>query len=383
MEISFFYTLYLLLLKPLIITKMAHQAFRFNNFDLLRLIAAMQVVVLHSVGILKIDPNSAVNGLLQFIHLFPGVPIFFFISGFLISKSYESNHKIYEYSQNRILRLYPALIICVAFSMVLIFISGYMATVDASAFDWSFLFLAKTTIAQFYNPDFMRAYGDGVLNGSLWTITVELQFYFMVPIIYMLFKLHGSKKTNLKLIALIVIFLLINRIYANIPAEYHNEVAYKLFRVSFFPWFYMFLIGMFVQKNFEFFYKFLAGRFVLIFLLYIFIGYLAKTYHLELGNNLNPVIFIFLVVLIFSFAYSFTNLSNRLLKGNDISYGTYIYHMPVINFMLYHGLTEDFKYAIYVFFITIMLALISWCFIEKKSLALKKHPLNPLNRKSR
>jgi len=189
---------------------MAHQAFRFNNFDLLRLIAAMQVVVLHSVGILKIDPNSAVNGLLQFIHLFPGVPIFFFISGFLISKSYESNHKIYEYSQNRILRLYPALIICVAFSMVLIFISGYMATVDASVFDWSFLFLAKTTIIQFYNPDFMRAYGDGVLNGSLWTITVELQFYFMVPIIYTLFKLHGSEKTNLKLITLVILFLLIN-----------------------------------------------------------------------------------------------------------------------------------------------------------------------------
>jgi len=110
---------------------------------------------------------------------------------------------------------------------------------------------------------------------------------------------------------------------------------------------------------------------------------MAKTYHFELGNNINPVIFIFLVALIFSSAYSFTNLSNRLLKGNDISYGTYIYHMPVINFMLYHGFTEDFKYALYVFFITIVLALISWSLIEKKSLALKKHPLNPLNRKNR
>lgn len=343
----------------------------------------MQVVVLHSVGVLQIDPANAVKGFLQFIHLFPGVPIFFFISGFLISKSYESNHKIFEYSQNRILRLYPALIICVAFSIVLIFVSGYMATADASVFDWGFLFLAKTTIVQFYNPDFMRAYGDGVLNGSLWTITVELQFYFLVPIIYTLLKLHGSEKNNLKLIALIILFLLINRIYVNMPDEYHNEVAYKLFRVSFFPWFYMFLIGMFVQKNFEFFYKLLAGRFLLIFILYLSIGYLAKTYQIELGNNVNPVIFIFLVALIFSFAYSFTNLSNRLLKGNDISYGTYIYHMPVINFMLYHGLTENYKYALYVFFITIALALTSWIFIEKKSLALKRHPLNPLNRKSR
>jgi len=361
---------------------MTHQAFRFNNFDLLRLIAAMQVVVLHSVGMLHIDSTGWISGLLQFIHLFPGVPIFFFISGFLISKSYESNHKLPEYSQNRILRLYPGLFVCVSLSIILIYISGYMATVDAGVFDWGLLFLAKTTIVQFYNPDFMRAYGDGVLNGSLWTITVELQFYFLVPIIYTLFKLRDPGKTNLKLVALIVFFLLVNRVYTNIPAEYHSEVGYKLFRISFLPWFYMFLSGVFVQKNFEFFYKLLAGRFILIFILYCIAGYFAKTYHIGLGNNINPLIYVLLVSLAFSFAYSFTGLSKKILKGNDISYGTYIYHMPVVNFMIYHGFTGDTKYALYAFVITIILALASWMIIEKRSLALKKHPLNPLNRKN-
>lgn len=359
---------------------MAHPAFRFNNFDLLRLIAALQVVILHSVGILQIDPPTIIGGLLQFFHLFPGVPIFFFISGFLISKSYESNHKLSEYSQNRVLRLYPGLIVCVLLSFILIFVSGYMATTNTGFFDWGLLFVAKTTILQFYNPEFMRGYGDGVLNGSLWTITVELQFYFLVPIIYTMFKLREQGNTNLKLISLIIFFLLVNRVYANIPADYHNEIIYKLVGVSFFPWFYMFLFGIFVQKNFDFFHKLLAGKFLLVFVLYCVVGYFAKRYQIDLGNNINPLIYVLLIAVAFSFAYSFTDLSKKILNGNDISYGAYIYHMPVVNFMLYLGYSEDIKYAFYAFIITVALAIASWVFIEKRSLALKKHPLNPLNR---
>ncbi|MDB4575613.1 acyltransferase [bacterium] len=356
------------------------QTYKFNNFDLLRLIAAFQVVIHHTLEILRVNPPEAIKGILHFSHLFPGVPIFFFISGFLISKSYESNSKLSEYSQNRVLRLYPGLIACVSLSFLFIYISGYMATTNAGVMDWGILYLAKTTFVQFYNPDFMRAYGDGVLNGSLWTITVELQFYFLVPIIYLIFKLQGSGPYNFKLIMLIVIFLLINRVFTYIPAEYHGDIAYKLFRVSFLPWFYMFLFGVFIQKNFDVFHKIIAGRFIPFFILYCVIGYFCLTYKIELGNNINPLVYIFLVIVALSFAYSFVGLSKRLLKGNDISYGTYIYHMPVVNFMLYNGYSGDIVKALYVFLATIVLALISWVVIEKRSLRLKRHPLNPLNR---
>jgi len=356
------------------------QVYKFNNFDLLRLIAAMQVVSNHSIEILQVHPPEAIKNLLHFSHLFPGVPIFFFISGFLISKSYESNHKLSEYFQNRILRLYPGLIACVSLSFILIYISGYMATTETDIFDWGLLYLAKTTIVQFYNPEFMRGYGDGVLNGSLWTITVELQFYFLVPIVYMLFKLQSSRLYNFKLIVLILLFLIINRIYTNIPFEYHNDIGYKLFRISFLPWFYMFLFGVLVQKNFEFFYKIIAGRFIHFFVLYCVIGYFCLMYKIELGNNINPIVYVFLVALALSFAYSFAGLSKKLLRGNDISYGTYIYHMPVVNFMIYNGYSGDIIKAFYVLLITTALALVSWVVIEKKSLGLKRHPLNPLNK---
>jgi len=358
---------------------MKSQVFRFNNFDLLRLIAALQVAAYHVVSILEVDPPAFIKSILYFSFMFPGVPIFFFISGFLISKSYESNHKLSEYFQNRVLRLFPALIICVTFSFVLIFSSGYMMSAKAGFFDWGALYLAKVSILQFYNPDFMRAYGDGVLNGSLWTITVEIQFYILVPIIYSLFKLRDSEKFNYIIITLILFFLLINRLYTYIPEEYHNQVAYKLMRVSFLPWFYMFLFGIFVQKNFEFFHEVLAGKIFLIFILYCGVGYYALTHNIALGNNINPVIFVLLALLGFTFAYSYTGISKLVLRGNDISYGAYIYHMPVINFMLYVGFSGYILNAVYAFVATIFLALISWVFIEKKSLKLKRHPLNPLN----
>ncbi len=87
------------------------EIFRINNFDIIRLFAALQVAIHHTMSHLKIEQNSD-SVILMFSGFFPGVPIFFFVSGFLISKSYESNPSIREYAQNRILRIYPALIIC-------------------------------------------------------------------------------------------------------------------------------------------------------------------------------------------------------------------------------------------------------------------------------
>ena len=97
-----------------------------NNFDLLRLLAAAQVIYLHSVFFLDRDERGFLP-LVDFVaSVFPGVPIFFVISGFLVSQSYERSHGIRDYARKRALRIFPALWIC--FAVTLALLSGFFAT---------------------------------------------------------------------------------------------------------------------------------------------------------------------------------------------------------------------------------------------------------------
>ncbi|MBC8127898.1 MAG: acyltransferase, partial [Gloeobacteraceae cyanobacterium ES-bin-144] len=102
---------------------------RSNNFDLIRLVAAGQVVLSHAIG------HTGLRGTLtewqrQIFDLFvwlPGVPIFFVISGFLISRSFERNQAdLAGYFWNRSLRIFPALWVCLAVTLVLLGLFGFL-----------------------------------------------------------------------------------------------------------------------------------------------------------------------------------------------------------------------------------------------------------------
>ena len=149
---------------------------KLNNFDLIRLLAAFQVALKHALYHLDFFPDYLEN----IIDIFPGVPIFFFISGFLIYRAFEKNCEkdfhLYNFFLNRCLRLYPSLFCCFIFSCVILISTGYLATAGPKFQDllaWSFTSL---TMFQFYNPEFLREFGVGAINGSLWSISVEIQF---------------------------------------------------------------------------------------------------------------------------------------------------------------------------------------------------------------
>jgi peptidoglycan/LPS O-acetylase OafA/YrhL len=353
-----------------------HNKFLKNNFDLIRLFAAFQVALAHVFHVMEIKTAWVGSFILHMLYLFPGVPIFFFISGFLISRSYEKNSCLKEFFINRVLRLYPGLIVCVAFSIILVMASGYLQGRGVQWYQLAALFLEKITFFQFYNPEFMRAYGDGVLNGSLWTITVEIQFYLLIPVMFFILSRKPPNCTaNCALVVLTVLFFILNRLYAVLPDMAEKSLITKLIKVSFFPWFYIFLLGVLAQRNFEFFHAYLAGKFYFIFPIYLVSAYMLSNIGSTFGNNSNPVVIVLLLITVFSFAYSMPALSAKVLKGNDMSYGIYIYHMPVVNLLLYNGLYRKAEYGFVALTGSILLAVISWFLIEKPALRLKRHPL--------
>jgi len=348
--------------------------FRENSLDLLRLFAAAQVAILHSYDYLY--PSAAKGFFLEWLSYFPGVPIFFFVSGYLISKSYEKSPSDSEYLRNRVLRLYPALVACVLINIIMVWTSGYFGDSNASMTDLGLLFFAKSTFFQFWNPDFMRQFGDGVLNGSLWTITVELQFYVITPLFYYLFQKKGGPK-NIDLLILAVLFVVANRLLFSPLFDDVSSIEYKIYRISFIPWFYMFLVGMLFQRNFAKLSRLISRLHPMLCVLTY--SLIAATYFQfvgDIGNSVNPVLFLLVVVVLFRLAYFMPEKSNKLLKGNDISYGIYIWHMPILNQMLYFGFHESYLSVVFAIGLSFIIALLSWRFIERPALGFKSFSLN-------
>jgi len=353
-----------------------YSKFSTNNFDLIRLFAAAQVAHYHIFHFINVDLHPWHEKLIEYWGIFPGVPIFFFISGFLISRSWEKTANLKIYITNRVLRIYPALIAAVTLSFILINVSGYVNYSNPEIKDLILLFFAKTSILQFYNPEFMRQYGDGVMNGSLWTITVELQFYIITPLIYFIFKkinvINFSKFTTI----LIILFLTINIIFSNYLLEYKNFISYKILRVSFAPWIYMFLVGVLFQQNFEKIHTILKGKFAHCLIIYILLALVFRNHGANFGNSLNPIMFAALSALIFSTAYSNINLSKILLKKTDISYGIYIYHMPIVNYILYTNKFTGYTSATIAISTVTCISITSWFLLEKNALRFKPKSIN-------
>ena len=104
-------------------------------------------------------------------------------------------------------------------------------------------------------------------------------------------------------------------------------------------------------------------------------------YHLQLYlacflNNIFLDIFVNYFIfpfLVFSFAFSFEGL-DKFLRGNDFTYGIYIYHMFFVNIFVQIGRGGGI-YVVYVAILSICCAIISWFFVEKPCLSLKSKSL--------
>jgi len=155
---------------------------RFRNLETLRLVAASSVIFSHAFLIVDGDElreplyaatGTIVGGL--------GVVVFFIISGTLVAQSFERTHNTLDYLWKRFLRIYPAYcvsLIVVGLLIALPYWSGSLKlrTFAHYLFDFGLLHvLGVKPPVQFY-----PGWAGTVLNGSLWSIPIEVGCYIIL-----------------------------------------------------------------------------------------------------------------------------------------------------------------------------------------------------------
>ena len=152
--------------------------------------------------------------------------------------------------KKRILRIYPGLWVQLALGIILATVFGAITPSVITSVSFISWVIAQTTCVQFYNPEFLRGFGLGVLNGSLWTIPVELGFYLSLPVLYALIMNRTSRQRGDICLALIAIVSFAYWFYLSIYADLHSNLA-KLQMVTPLPHLHMFLVGVLLQRHFE------------------------------------------------------------------------------------------------------------------------------------
>jgi peptidoglycan/LPS O-acetylase OafA/YrhL len=168
---------------------------RANNFDALRLVAALAVIFSHAFliaqGTEANDPLNLLTGNQCMLGL-TGVFIFFAVSGFLITQSYEQTRLPLSYLIKRVLRIFPAYLVVLVLTA---FVLGPLVTTLPLA---DYLQRPEPYNYVLYNSFFdLRVHElPGVMfvdnavglevNGSLWSLGSEFEMYLMVMALGML-----------------------------------------------------------------------------------------------------------------------------------------------------------------------------------------------------
>ena len=335
-----------------------------NNFDLLRLFASIQVLIYHALFHLELSKGSSFADFLVYI---PGVLIFFTISGFLITASFDRSSDLKRYLKNRLLRIYPALWVCTILTFGLLFVFRVISIHDFLNIKLLAYLFSQLTLFHFWTPDILKPWGCSVPNGSLWTIGVELQFYIVIPMIFLFFK-------QIKLVYKITLMLILSMVfnfYLRTKLGLYETNLTKLLYVSLCPYLYCFLFGSLLYLNWEKLRKYVEGKFLIYLGLYLSFSLFTRITPAYYPSNWELLSNLLLAMLIISAAFSYPKVGSYI-QGIDISYGVYLYHMPVINTFIALGLIGNYWYVFDVFIITIAVSISSFFLIEKPALRLKK-----------
>ena len=162
---------------------------RDNNLNLLRALAATTVIITHAFGLTGNSPLEPGNRLFGFSLGSIAVDLFFIVSGFLITKSWDRRGQLTDFFYARFMRIYPALWLCVAFCLLVVgpLFTTLSLTQFFTHFDTLKFLLENTTLllngVATHLPSTFDGQGMGGTNVSLWTLPFELRMYILLALL--------------------------------------------------------------------------------------------------------------------------------------------------------------------------------------------------------
>lgn len=330
---------------------------RDNNFNLIRMLAAMGVLVSHAYP-LSLGPNTPepLSDMLAGTTLgMICVMVFFSISGFFISRSFENSHSLKDFLQARALRLFPALMIVLAVTVAVsaVFLTSALPKVFWLGASEYFMRNLLLFFPKYSLPGVFEANPFGpAINGSLWTLNYEVLCYFGVLLCGILGLLGRPTAFAVWLTLFLVLYALAQ--VQPLHSRFENLAQLGL----------PFSIGM----------SFWVWRRV------IPLSWPLAGAALVVAALLGPTpVFNFALTLALTygiFVLGYTGL--RPLEGynrlGDFSYGTYIYSFPIQQLVASFGVVSPFENIVLAFPAVLICAILSWIFVEKPALRLRGVP---------
>ncbi len=348
---------------------------RDNNFNLLRFIAASLVLYSHSYALTQ-NAGEPLVALISMSFGAVAVDLFFITSGLLVTKSLFDRKDIVFFVWSRVLRIFPGLIVAVLFCVYVV--GTYYTTLPIDEYfnhPETYKFLRRNVIL--FNNVYFNLPGvfennpwKNAVNGSLWTLPAEIKMYFIVAIAGFLNYIKPSAfsdqqaKTAFSILFLISISWLFYHFSLGFPeAQYHSNLS-------------RFSTLFFAGATFYVF----ADRILLSLRLFL----IAITLLIILSNHYSAFFvsyFLLIGYLVLYLAYVPAGVIRKYNQLGDYSYGMYIYAFPVQQSIAASitGITVA-KMTVLSFSITLVLAILSWHFVEKPMLA-KKYALSKLMNK--
>lgn len=334
-----------------------------NNFDWLRLLAAITVIYGHAFPLTNTPSLLVLDNSIQAT----AVKVFFVISGYLICMSWLSDPCPHRYITKRILRIIPGLTVVVVFAAVII--GPIFTTISISRYfsnESFFSYFKNIILFPIYNLPGVFYYLPYkiAVNGSLWSLPVEFFMYLILPVLLTISKL---KRLNLILPILTLLSCILSLICL-------RSSIYHIPRII--------VYGSSLRSALDVSPYFLIGA------TYAFLN-LKKYLNLEVSliavctlALLQPTtiwlselaLYCILPYALLSFAVAGDQLFSMVGKYGDFSYGLYLYGFlteQIFN-QLFHGILTPFQDAIYSLPVAFLFAVLSWFIIEKPALQLKR-----------